>query len=94
MGLTGEQDALALKDLYSGYHDCYPLKTKTAADAHGAFLDFKGREQIKYFWSDSAPELIKAAKSVGISHGKSTPGRHQMTGRSSVTSVKLWKVPG
>ena len=68
MGLTGEPDALVVVDRYSEYDDCFPLMTKTADDAHGALLDFFGRNRPKYMWTDSSPELIRAIKDMNVPH--------------------------
>ena len=76
MGLTGERDALVILDRGSDYKDCFPLLTKDADDAYGAFVEFLGKRRAGYAWTDSAKELIKALKDVRIPHGKATPGRH------------------
>ena len=56
--------------------------TKDADEAHGALLDFFGAEwrKVKYMWTDSAPELVRAISDLKIPHGKATPSRHQNTG--------------
>ena len=53
--------------------------TKNTEDAKASLTDFFGTDSPKdvYLWSDSAPELIKSAKQMGICHGKALPGRHQ-----------------
>ena len=42
MGLTGECDALTVVDRATDYKECYPLLSRTSADAEGALLDFFG----------------------------------------------------
>ena len=37
-GLTGERDALIIVDRHSGYMDVFPLHSKSADDAYGAFM--------------------------------------------------------
>ena len=53
------------------------LLTKNTEDAYAALVDYFGTEHPLdvYFWSDSAPELIKSAKKMGLCHGKALPGR-------------------
>ena len=89
MGLTGERDALVVVDRYSEYVDCFPLMTKTADDAHGALLDFFGRNRPKYMWTHSSPELIRAIKDMNVPHGKATPSRHQNNGYCERTVRKV-----
>jgi len=81
-GLTGERDALLVVDRFTDYIDCYPLATKTADDAYGAFVEYFGKEKPSevYIWTDSAHELKKSVKALGVPHGKATPGRHQANG--------------
>jgi hypothetical protein len=38
-GLTGDKDALVIKDRFTKYVEGYPLPTKSADDAYGAFRD-------------------------------------------------------
>ena len=77
MGLTGERNALDILDRGTDYKDCFPLLTKDADDAYGAFVEFLGKRRVEYAWTDSAVELVKALQDLGIPHGKATPGRHQ-----------------
>jgi len=81
-GLTGERDALLIVDRYSGYIDAFPLGSKTAEDAYGAFAEYFGSERPVdvYVWSDSAKELKRALLDLRIPHGRATPGRHQANG--------------
>ncbi len=82
MGMKGERDALIVVDRYSKYLDCFPLRSKSAQDAVAAFREFFSSDAPTdvYIWSDSAHELTSAAKSMGFTHGRGTPGRHQATG--------------
>ena len=75
-GSRGKRDALVILDRGTDYKDCVPLLTKDADDAYGAFVEFLGKRRVEYAWTDSAKELIKALKDLGIPHGKATPGRH------------------
>ena len=72
---------MVLKDRFSGWRDCYPKASKSADDAYAALLDFQGpKESVKYFYSDSSPELAKAATDLGWCHGTATPGRKESNG--------------
>ena len=80
--MTGERDALLIVDRYSGYLDVFPLATKSADDAFGAFVEYFGTDKPVdvYVWSDSAHELKRALSVLRVPHGKATPGRHQANG--------------
>ena len=81
MGMTGEQDALVVKDRGTGWLECFPLATKSADDAYLAIQDLRGpKGYIHYLYTDNSRELIKAAQDLGIPHGTSTPGRPQTNG--------------
>jgi hypothetical protein len=74
-GLTGDKDALVIKDRFTKYVEGYPLPTKNADDAYGAFRDFFGRKfQVNYMWTDDSGELNKCAAMMGVAHGLATPG--------------------
>ena len=80
-GLEGQETAVVLKDRFSGWRDCYPKASKSADDAYAALLDFQGpKDSVKYFYSDSSPELAKAATDLGWCHGTATPGRKESNG--------------
>ena len=81
MGMTGEQDALVVKDRGTGWLECVPLASKSADDAYLALQDIRGpKGYIHYLYTDNSRELIKAAQDLGIPHGTSTPGRPQTNG--------------
>ena len=62
MGLIGGRNALVVLDRGTDYQDGFPLLTKGADDAYGAFVGFFGKRRVEYAWTDSAHELIKAFK--------------------------------
>ena len=82
MGLFGARDALLIVDRATLYVDAFPLKSKSAKDALWAFNEYFGEDTPKdvYVWSDSAHELTSAVKTLGLPHGKGTPGRHTANG--------------
>ena len=77
MGLTGERDALVVVDRATEHTDCYPLQSRSSADAHGALREYFGDAKPKRMYTDNAPELIRACKDLRYPHDTSTPHRHQ-----------------
>ena len=90
MGLTGERDALVAVDRYSNYVDCFPLATKPADDAYGAFVEYFGTERPVdvYIWSDSAHELTKSIRKLHIPHGKAPPAAIRPTASANELFVR------
>ena len=89
-GSDGQETAVVVMDRFTGWCDCYPKASKSADDAYAALLDFQGpRDSVKYFYSDSSPELQKAATDLGWCHGTATPGRKESNGvaEAAVKSV-------
>ena len=59
----------------------YPVAGRTAKETEAALMHFMGpRQRMEYFYSDRAPELIKAAGDIGIAHGLGTPGTPEPNG--------------
>ncbi len=89
-GSEGQETAVVVMDRFTGWRDCYPKASKSADDAYAALLDFQGpKDTVKYFYSDSSPELQKAATDLGWCHGTATPGRKESNGvaEAAVKSV-------
>ena len=52
----GYQNAVVMKDLNTGWLECYPVALKSGLEARMALLHFVGdREEVKLFYSDNAP---------------------------------------
>ena len=80
-GLGGETTAIVIKDRATRWVDCYPLKDKTAEEAERALRDCVGpAAHVGTFYSDNAPELVKAARDLKWHHDTATPGRPQTNG--------------
>ena len=58
-GLTGDKDALVIKDLLSKLKQFYPVKSKSASDTLIALQFFQGSTNIKTMYSDNSGEIIE-----------------------------------
>ena len=76
----GDRDALLVYDRATRYRACYPLQDKTAESAAIAMRDFLHGSECKLLHMDSSPELAATARTLGISHATSPPGRPQSNG--------------
>ena len=80
-GLDGEENAVVLYDRGSKWTGGYPTATKTHLEAVEAMNHFVGPGgKILRFYSDKAPELVRAAHDKGICHDTATPGRPDTNG--------------
>ena len=79
-GFTGDKNALVLRDVYTGYIGCYPMKTKSGPETVHRMTEFIGTDQcVSMVYSDNSPELKYAVKrfkgpSGATAHATSTPG--------------------
>ena len=73
-GITGDLDALVIKDLYSNIKVLLPVRNKAAEQAVRAMKYFFGDKVVNRFYSDNAPELELACTKLGIVHEKSRAG--------------------
>ena len=81
MSLLGDKFAVVHHCLETGDTDVYAVQDKTAEAAEESYRDFLGPErQIRSLHSDSAPELIKAARNIGLFHRSIAPGFPQANG--------------
>ena len=78
--LGDEAGALIIKDAYSGLVGYYGVKDQTWETTHWAIREFKGERNIQLFYSDGAPEIARAVRTLGILHRTSTPGVPQNNG--------------
>ena len=65
-GINGEQKALVLVDIATGWMFGYPIKTKSAKDVVASVIGFSPFREIKLTHSGPAPELRAAIGSVEI----------------------------
>ena len=73
LGITGDRDALTIKDEYSGLKNMYPTKTKNAEDTQFAIREFAGDRTIRNLYSDKSGEISKALRELGIMPKNSVP---------------------
>eukprot|EP00972_Heterocapsa_arctica_P048722 7179958-Heterocapsa_arctica.AAC.1 len=72
-GLTGDKDALVIKDLFSNLKQLCPVKSKYLQDTTVALQLFQGTLKIKTMYSDNSGEIIKACKKLRILREPSRP---------------------
>ena len=80
IGIDGEEYAVAMLDRATKWIYAYPTASKTTEDTVAAFKEFSGRDKIKRFYSDKAPELAAASRESRWCHDVSVPGRPQLNG--------------
>ena len=77
----GDQNALVIKDLATGWIECAPVAMKSADEAYVAPQNFVARnEDIQCVYSDGSGEIKSAVAQLGWRHNTSTPGRPQNNG--------------
>jgi hypothetical protein len=74
MGLSGEKEALVIKDVWSKLKHIVPVATKNAEDTEMAIREFVGDRPVKLFYSDASGEIKKACKLLRLVHERSQPG--------------------
>ena len=79
-GITGDRDLLVVFDLGTKCIAAYPVKNKSTDETTKRLAHFRGKDSIRYFFSDKHASLISAVERLGqatIPHELSTPGIHQ-----------------
>ena len=81
-GRAGPDEAgLVVYDRGTEWIDCFPVPDKSGDESYNALNQFAGpKDNVQLFYSDNAPELLKAAKQLGWKPGTSTPGRPETNG--------------
>ena len=77
LGVTGDRNALVIKDLYSGLKHLYPTKTKNTEDTTESIRHFVGDRGARRLYSDNSGEIGKALKELRIMPHNSMPGEPQ-----------------
>ena len=62
-----------MHDVATKHNSFYPQATKTEEDAVLSLQHYAGKTDIKLFYSDNAPELMRAAKLLCLPHDTSIP---------------------
>ena len=81
--VRGKPVALVLYDVYTQWTQVHSIERRDAATVLDQMLDFQGTDpdqKVTGFFSDRAPELIRAANNANWRHTTSTPYRHQSNG--------------
>jgi len=85
--VEGDANALTIRDVATGWVDCFPTVTKSAEDTVHALERMVGRNvAIKRVHTDGADELRLACEELGWPQTVSTPGRPQTNGVVERTS--------
>ena len=79
-GLDGEEFGLVMYDRGTTYTGGFPQGTKDADDHKDSLREFLGSAPVQRFYSDCAPELIRAAKDLNLAHDTATPNRPDTNG--------------
>ena len=80
-GMNGESDVAVFKDLYTGWTQGIPVKSRSAAHLLGAIKEFAGRvNDVKVLYTDKGPEIDAALMSTTITPVHSTIGIKQNNG--------------
>ena len=88
-GITGDRDAIIIKDLFSKVKALFPVFSKTGQEAENVLKRFFGDKRVEVFYSDNAPELKLACKNVGIVHELSLPGVPQNNAMVERTNLDI-----
>ena len=81
----GDEAAVALLDLHTGWRDMIAVKKKSCEETVRAVKEFLGSYELNsniHAWSDDAPEIRRALIQLQVDHHTSTPGRPQANGRA------------
>ena len=80
-GIGGETNAIVFYDLYSGWIDCIPVRSRVTEDTVRAINQFKGPNDILgELYTDQAGEFSKACGIIGACNGTATPGMPRTNG--------------
>ena len=66
LGVTGDRDALVVKDLYSGLKHLYPTADKSAKTTEASLRHFIGDRMCRKLYSDNSGEIGAALKKLKI----------------------------
>ena len=72
-GTDGEKCAFVMLDVGTRITDVAPVKDKSASEAIIALKNFAGNHGVKSLYSDNAPELKAAGRTLVWPHATSTP---------------------
>ena len=80
-GIGGETNVIVFYDLYSGWIDCIPVRSRHTEETVRAINQFKGPDDILgELYTDQAGEFGKACAVIGACNGTATPGMPRTNG--------------
>ena len=88
-GIDGGTVGFLLRDHATKFKQSYPAVTKTAKECEIALKRFQGpmlSNRILHLYTDGAPEIVKAGKSLRTCHDTSTPYR------SATNGIAEWEI--
>ena len=80
IGVTGDVDALTVRDLWSRMIGCYPMRDESTESTVAALKDFVGGRKVELFYCDNSDELRKAGEELRFTTEFSQPGVPQTNG--------------
>ena len=83
ISISGDKDALVIRDLGTDYLDCIPMQDKTMWSHRSALMQFLSNQDIarlEKVHSDRAGEIKSALDNLGIRHSRSQPYDPQSNG--------------
>ena len=91
-GIAGDRGLLVVYDVGTGCLAAYPVKNKSTHETAKRLTHFRGKDSIKFFFSDKHASLVAVVEQLGnasIPHETSTPGVHQT---NAIAESKVKKV--
>ena len=88
-GMTGDKDALTLRDLYTGVRHLCAIKSKSAENTEKEIKHFIGESEVGRVYSDKSGEITKACKSLKILHEPSIPGKPQNNAKAERNNLDI-----
>ena len=94
-GIGGETNAIVFYDLYSGWIDCIPVRSRNTEETVRAINQFKGPGNILgELYTDQAGEFGKACALIGACNGTATPGMPRTNGIAESRVKEVLSGPG
>ena len=89
-GITGDRDAIVVKDLFSNVKDLIPVERKDRDEAlEGLKFFFGDPKLVTECYSDGSPELRAALRGMSIVHDRSRPGKPQNNSKIERTNLDV-----
>ena len=79
-GSNNERDCFMCLDKATNWLGAYPVYSKSADETRKAIRKFAGKQKIRFFYSDDAPEIKKACEDENIPHEVAPTGIKEANG--------------